>query len=167
MRIFSVSGKKGCGKTTLLEKLVAEFCVRGVRVAVVKNDQHGFEMDQPGKDTWRLKRAGAAATMILGPEQVGLVMDVAPKPELEEAALRWLGHVDLVLAEGFSESGVPKVEVFRPEAHDGLLLGAEQGLAAVATNAADHPAVRAAASAGALVFGLEEAGPLADWLGRG
>ena len=164
MMIFCVSGKKRCGKTEFLEKLVAELVARGLRVGVVKNDYHGFDMDQPGKDTWRLKQAGASATLILGPEKVGLVMDVAAKPGLEDAARSWLGEMDLVLAEGFSTSPAPKIEVFRSQAHADPLLGPEDGLAAVVTDAPEHPAVAAAAAAGVPVFGLEDAALVAERL---
>ena len=164
MRIVAVSGKKQSGKTTLLEKLTVLLRERGLRVGVVKNDHHGFDMDQPGKDTWRLKQAGAAATLIVGPERVGLVLDTPERPSLEEAAEAWLGGMDLVLAEGFSRSGVPKVEVFRSGAHDEPLLGPEDGLLALATDDPDHAAVRAVREAGIPVFGLDDAASLADLL---
>ena len=133
-----VSGKKGSGKTTVLEKLLAELTRRGYRVGTMKNDHHGFEMDTPGKDTWRHKRAGAAGTLICGPGRIGLVLDVPEGPErpgLAELAGRYFQDMDLVLAEGFSGADAPKIEVFRPEAHATPLLSPERGLAALVTDA--------------------------------
>ena len=74
--IVSIVGNSGSGKTTFLEKLIPEMIRRGFKVGTIKHDVHGFEMDKPGKDSWRHKRAGAHTTMISSPYQIGMVMDV-------------------------------------------------------------------------------------------
>ncbi|UCF95758.1 MAG: molybdopterin-guanine dinucleotide biosynthesis protein B, partial [Desulfobacterales bacterium] len=73
--IVSTVGYSGSGKTTLLEKLIAELKQRGFRVGTIKHDVHGFEMDRPGKDSWRHKQAGASVTVISSPYQIGMVKD--------------------------------------------------------------------------------------------
>ncbi|HUU81381.1 MAG TPA: molybdopterin-guanine dinucleotide biosynthesis protein B, partial [Acidobacteriota bacterium] len=77
-------GSSGSGKTTLLEKLIPELTRRGLRVGTIKHDVHGFEMDQPGKDSWRHKHAGALASIISSPHQIGEVMDVDHDHSLDE-----------------------------------------------------------------------------------
>jgi molybdopterin-guanine dinucleotide biosynthesis protein B len=113
--IVAFVGHSGSGKTTFVEKLIALLTRQGVRVAVIKHDLHGFEMDKPGKDTWRHKRAGAVATLISSPEKIGLVMD-SERDHGPEELLPLLHFADLVITEGFKHSRLPKIEVFRPEA---------------------------------------------------
>ena len=73
--LFSVVGFSGSGKTTLVEKLIAEMANRGLKIGSIKHDAHGFSMDKPGKDSWRHKKAGALATIISSPFQIGMVKD--------------------------------------------------------------------------------------------
>ena len=121
-------GWSGSGKTTFLEKLIPALTARGLRIAVLKHDGHGFQMDKPGKDTWRFARAGAAAVAIAGPN--GWAVLSPDRIELE--ALRdKLPPADLILAEGYKNSGYPKLEVHRAAAgkpfisrNDALLLAA-------------------------------------------
>jgi molybdopterin-guanine dinucleotide biosynthesis protein B len=113
--IVGFVGHSGSGKTTFVEKLVALLTGQGVRVAVIKHDVHGFEMDKPGKDTWRHKRAGAVATLISSPDKIGLIMD-SQHDHAPEELLPLLHFADLVITEGYKASRLPKIEVFRPEA---------------------------------------------------
>lgn len=113
--IISFVGHSGSGKTTFIEKLIPLLVKAGLKVAVIKHDVHGFEMDKPGKDTWRHKKAGAAATMISSPTQIGLVMDVDYDHQPHELALLF-SFADVIITEGFKYGPYPKLEVFRPEA---------------------------------------------------
>jgi len=111
--IISFVGSSGSGKTTLLEKLIPELTGQGFRVGTIKHDVHGFEMDKPGKDSWRHKKAGAAVSIISSPFQIGMVMDVNHDHHPDE--LSWLfSGVDIILTEGYKRKGRAKVEVFRP-----------------------------------------------------
>ena len=112
--IISIVGASGAGKTTLLERLIPELTRRGLRVGTIKHDVHGFELDKPGKDSWRHKQAGAAISMISSPRQMGMVMDVDHDSEPNELAPFFTG-VDLILTEGYKRGREPKVEVFRSE----------------------------------------------------
>ena len=113
--IISFVGHSGSGKTTFIEKLIPLLVAAGMKVAVLKHDVHGFEMDKPGKDTWRHKKAGAVATMISSPERIGLVMDADHDHQPHELAFMF-GFADLILTEGYKHEAYPKLEVFRPEA---------------------------------------------------
>ncbi|SPD72529.1 Molybdopterin-guanine dinucleotide biosynthesis adapter protein [uncultured Desulfobacterium sp.] len=112
--IISIVGMSGSGKTTLLEKLIPELKGRGLRVATIKHDVHGFEMDKPGKDSWRHKRAGAATSMISSPFMIGMVMDADHDHSPEELG-RFLSGSDIILTEGYKQKGKNKLEVFRPD----------------------------------------------------
>ncbi|MGE4553820.1 MAG: molybdopterin-guanine dinucleotide biosynthesis protein B [Desulfovibrionaceae bacterium] len=171
VRLICISGKKGCGKTTVMEGLLPELGRRGCTVGTLKNDHHGFELDTPGKDTWRHKRAGAAGALILGPGRIGLVLDLPGgdagephRPDPADLARRYFAHLDLVLAEGFSAADAPKIEVFRPEAHAAPLLDPERGLAALVT---DAPAEALPEPLRAVPrFALDDAVGLADFVLR-
>lgn len=114
--VVAIVGYSGAGKTTYLEKLILTLTQRGLNVGTIKHDVHGFEMDKPGKDTWRHKKAGARTTLISSPSQIGMVRDVDHDHTLEELA-PLLSGMDIILAEGFKRSPVPKLEIFRPEAY--------------------------------------------------
>jgi molybdopterin-guanine dinucleotide biosynthesis protein B len=132
--IVSVVGTSDSGKTTLLERLIPELRARGYRVAVVKHDVHGFEMDKEGKDSWRLKRAGANAVIVSSPTRIALIQDVERDHSLEELRERLRLDVDLILSEGYKRGVHPKIEVYR-QAHRRELLCTEQdNLLAVATD---------------------------------
>jgi molybdopterin-guanine dinucleotide biosynthesis protein B len=112
--VVCIVGFSGAGKTTVTVGLVAALKQRGLRVGTIKHDVHGFEMDRPGKDSWRHKQAGASATIISSPAQIGMVMDVDHDHHpLELVPL--LGEMDIVLVEGFKRTDLPKIEIFRPE----------------------------------------------------
>jgi molybdopterin-guanine dinucleotide biosynthesis protein B len=113
--IISFVGHSGSGKTTFVEKAIALLVDAGLKIAVIKHDVHGFEMDRPGKDSWRHKKAGATATIVSSPSQIGLVMD-ADHDHSPEALARWVGFADLIITEGYKSEPLPKIEVFRPHA---------------------------------------------------
>lgn len=109
-----IVGYSGSGKTTVIEKLTSEFKARGYRVGTIKHDVHGFDMDRPGKDSWRHKQAGASTTIITSPKQIGMVMDV-DHDHYPLELLPLLEGMDIVLVEGFKGADLPKIEIFRLE----------------------------------------------------
>lgn len=153
--VISVVGKSNVGKTTLLEKLVAELARRGHRVATIKHDTHGFDIDKPGKDTWRLAQAGSAAVVISSPTKMALIRNVEREATLDEIAAMLEDDVDLILTEGYKRGNKPKIEVFRQGAADSLLC-TEDELIAIATDTVQPLRVPQ--------FGLDDAAGLADFL---
>ncbi len=119
--IISVVGKSGSGKTTFLEKLIARLKEKGYSVGTVKHDVHGFDIDKPGKDTWRHKQAGADMVLISSPEKLALIKDVNRDHRLDELRQHYIDDVDIVLTEGYKSGDKPKIEVFRPGIHDSEL----------------------------------------------
>ena len=132
--IVCVVGKTKAGKTTLLEKLVAELSGRGYRVGTVKHDGHGFDIDHEGKDSWRHKAAGAEATVISAPSKLALIRDADHDHSLDEVHDHFLWDFDVVLAEGYKSSTKPKIEVHRRENSPALLCGPHDDLLAVASD---------------------------------
>jgi len=112
--IVSIVGNSGSGKTTLIEKLIPEIIKRGLRVGTIKHDVHGFDMDKPGKDSWRHKQAGASIIIISSPSKIGMVMDVDYDHKPDEL-LPLFPNVDIILTEGYKFENNPKLEIFRPE----------------------------------------------------
>jgi len=119
--VLSIVGCGKCGKTTLVERLVTELTRRGYAIGTLKHDVHGFQMDHEGKDTWRHKRAGARATLIIGPDQIGLVRSTPGEFSVQDA-IELLGPVDLVITEGFKRAAFPKIEIFSSVRNEGALL---------------------------------------------
>jgi molybdopterin-guanine dinucleotide biosynthesis protein B len=112
--VLCIAGFSGSGKTTLMVALVAALRRRGLRLGTIKHDVHGFDMDRPGKDSWRHKQAGAGVTIVTSPKQIGMVMDVKHDHQPLEL-LPLMTDMDIVLVEGFKRAPLPKIEVFRPE----------------------------------------------------
>ncbi|MDC1396266.1 molybdopterin-guanine dinucleotide biosynthesis protein B [bacterium] len=113
MNVFGVTGWKNAGKTGLMERLVAEFCGRGLRVSTLKHAHHSFDVDHPGKDSHRHRMAGASQVLLASTERWALMNEHrgAPEPSLA-ALLAKLDPVDLVLIEGWKRDKHPKVEAF-------------------------------------------------------
>ena len=134
MPIVSIVGKSDSGKTTLIEKLVPELIRRGYRVATVKHDIHGFEVDREGKDSWRHKKAGAHTVVISSPAKLALIREVDHDAELAELRDKYIQDVDLILSEGFKRNPHPKIEVSRKAMHRELLCTREDNLLAIAAD---------------------------------
>ena len=113
MRIVSfVAASSNSGKTTLIEKVVVILKARGLRVAVVKHASAGFELDKPGKDSWRFRQAGADAVVLVGPDSMALVKNISREPSREDL-VGLFADVDIAIQEGFKHSAVNRIEVFR------------------------------------------------------
>jgi molybdopterin-guanine dinucleotide biosynthesis protein B len=115
MKVFGIAGFSGSGKTTLIEQLIPCLTARGLKVSVIKHAHHGFDIDRPGKDSYRHREAGASEVMLTGAQRWALLHEQRdePEPTLSE----YLSHFspcDLVLVEGFKNEPVPKLEVYRP-----------------------------------------------------
>ncbi|MCL1891141.1 MAG: molybdopterin-guanine dinucleotide biosynthesis protein B [Coriobacteriia bacterium] len=115
-------GKQNSGKTTLLVKLIAELTARGVQVGTVKHHSHcGFEFDKEGKDSWRHTQAGSCYTVIAAPDQIASVqrvdenVDVPLELIIKKMAETASAKLDVVLVEGYRQSGLPTIELFRAE----------------------------------------------------
>jgi molybdopterin-guanine dinucleotide biosynthesis protein B len=107
-----VAASSRSGKTTLIEKVVRILKARGMRVAVVKHASKGFDLDRPGKDSWRFEQAGADAVVLVGPDRMACIKTITQEPtprDLVQAA----GDVDIVICEGFKKAGMNRIEVFR------------------------------------------------------
>lgn len=118
--VVSVVGESGAGKTTFLEKLIRELRARNIRVGVIKHHVHDIDIDRPGKDTWRLSRAGAGAVAISAPGKIGLFKKLDREMDLDELA-GMFGDVDIILTEGYKRGNKPKIEVSRAAHSDGLI----------------------------------------------
>ncbi|MFU8819169.1 MAG: molybdopterin-guanine dinucleotide biosynthesis protein B [Desulfurivibrio sp.] len=121
--VIALVGKPDCGKTTLLEKLLPELTRRGYRVGTIKHHVHEFVMDTPGKDTWRHKQAGAHTVVLSSPTGIGLVRDTDRDLGVDELVARYFSELDLVIAEGYKRTALPKIEVYRREIHPEPLAG--------------------------------------------
>lgn len=137
IKAVSFVAKSGTGKTTLVEKVIAELKRRGYRVGALKHDAYRFDIDHPGKDSYRFSAAGADTMLICSAEKLALVKQHAAAPPIEELLATYFGDVDIVLTEGFKQSGLPKIEVHRQERRTDLLCRGERHdptLLAVASN---------------------------------
>lgn len=135
MIVYGIAGWSGSGKTTLIEKLIPCLTARGVAVSVIKHAHHGFDLDRPGKDSFRHREAGATQVLMLSNDRWVLMHELrgAPEPTLDEQ-LRLLAPCDLVLIEGYKAAPVPKIEVHRPEHGKPPLWIDNPHVVAVATN---------------------------------
>lgn len=114
MRALGFAGYSGSGKTTLIEALLPRLLAHGLTVSVIKQSHHDFEVDVPGKDSWRHRQAGAGEVLLTSPHRWMLVHELGGAPEPDLAAhLRRLSPCDLVLVEGFRHAALPKIEVWR------------------------------------------------------
>lgn len=114
MRLIGLAGWSGAGKTTLLERLLPALTARGVAVSTIKHAHHAFDLDTPGKDSWRHRTAGAQQVLVASAARWALLTEhrEAPEPPLA-VLLAQLSPVDLVIVEGFKRDRHPKLEVFR------------------------------------------------------
>src|SRR5215471_6645678 len=135
MRVFGLAGWSGSGKTTLMTALIPEFVSRGVTVSTLKHAHHGFDVDQPGKDSWRHRQAGAREVMISSQRRWALMHELrgAPEPALDELVRR-MSPVDLLLVEGFKRHPHPKIEVYRPSLGKPLLHPYDPFVVAIASD---------------------------------
>lgn len=135
--VISFIAKSGTGKTTLLEQVISELKNRGYRLGVVKHDAHNFDIDKPGKDSYRFSAAGADTMLITSSEKLAMVKKHDQSPEIEELVETYFDDVDLVLTEGFKHSSLPKIEVHRKGVRKELISRGERhdpALVAVATD---------------------------------
>lgn len=116
MKVFGFAGWSGSGKTTLIEQLIPRFVLQGLKVSLIKHAHHEFDVDQPGKDSWRHREAGCQEVLVTSARRWVLMHELrgAPEPGLEEQ-LKHLSPCDLVLVEGFKRYAMPKLEIYRRE----------------------------------------------------
>lgn len=135
MRVFGLAGWSGSGKTTLVVKLIPELVRRGVSVSTIKHAHHAFDVDQPGKDSYEHRQAGASEVLVASANRFALMHEHrgAQEPGLE-ALLARLAPVDLVLVEGFKRDRHDKLEIHRPSLGKPLLAGDDPHIVAVASD---------------------------------
>lgn len=136
MKVYGVAGWKNSGKTGLVERLVAEFVSRGLRVSTLKHAHHAFDVDQPGRDSHRHRMAGASEVLVASRDRVALMTELrgAPEPVMEDLLTR-LAPCDLVLVEGYKNGPHPKLEAHREATGKPLLATGDETIRAVASDA--------------------------------
>jgi molybdopterin-guanine dinucleotide biosynthesis protein B len=138
MRIFGFAGWSGSGKTTLIEQVVPRLVARGIRVSLIKHAHHRFEVDRPGKDSYRHRHAGCSEVLVSSRERWALMHELRGGRELTLAeSLARLSPCDLVLIEGYKASPIPKLEIWRPAAGKPLLYPRDPHILAIATDSVE------------------------------
>ncbi|MCD6679331.1 MAG: molybdopterin-guanine dinucleotide biosynthesis protein B [Burkholderiaceae bacterium] len=137
MKVFGFAGYSGSGKTTLIEQLIPRFVLRGLRVSLVKHAHHLFDIDKPGKDSYRHREAGASEVLITSDQRWVLMHELRDEsePSLYEQLQRF-SPCDLVLVEGYKHAAIPKLEVHRPSLGKEPLYPNDPNIVAVASDAA-------------------------------
>jgi len=152
--VVSFVGRSGVGKTTALERVVRELKRRGLRIGTVKHDAHDFDIDRPGKDSWRHGQAGSDVVVIAGPRKMAMIRKLEEELPLD-GIVSLMGELDLVLTEGYKRGSRPKIEVSRREAGTELLCRAEELVALMCDYESEMPVPQ---------FGLDDAAGVADLL---
>ena len=159
MKALGLSGWSGSGKTTLLVALLPLFRAQGLSVSTIKHAHHGFDLDRPGKDSFRHRAAGAHEVLVASAARWALLHENAGEEMDFAALLARLSPVDLVLVEGFKRAPYPKIEVFRPALGKPPLWPEAPEIIAVASDAAlpecDRP-----------VLPLDAPAEIAGWVAR-
>lgn len=160
--MIAFSGYSGAGKTTLVERLIPALKACGLRVSVVKHAHHQFDIDQPGKDSWRHRQAGAFEVLVASDKRLALMREFEREAELSvhQMIAELDCGVDWVLVEGFKLSDLPKVEVWRAEAGKPVRYPDDALIAAIATDSATE----LPASTTRPVLDLNDAPTIAQWL---
>lgn len=153
--VVSIVGRSNVGKTTFLEKLIRELKQRGYRVGTVKHYEYDFDIDVPGKDSWRHAQAGSDVTVISSPQKLAFVRRVEAELSLDEI-ISLMPPVDIVLTEGYKHEHKPKIEVWRGTAPHELLSAAGELIALVADQLSEGLSVPQ--------FGYDDAAGVADLL---
>ena len=137
MRIIGLAGWSGSGKTTLLTKVIPRIVAQGKRVSTLKHAHHGFDLDQPGKDSHAHRAAGASEVLIASAKRWAIMHELrdAPEPPLSEL-LKRLSPTDLVIVEGYKRERIPKLEIFRAEVNKPLLHLEDDWIVAIASDGA-------------------------------
>ena len=135
MKIFGFAGYSGSGKTTLIERLIPLFTARGLRIALIKHAHHTFDVDQPGKDSYRHRYAGCSEVLVTSSRRWVLMHELrgAPEPGLSEH-IEHLSPCDLVLVEGFKREAIPKLEIYRAAVGEPLLNPHDRHIVAIASD---------------------------------
>jgi molybdopterin-guanine dinucleotide biosynthesis protein B len=174
MRVIGFAGWSGAGKTTLIVKLIAELNRRGLSISTIKHAHHNFDLDQPGKDSYVHRAAGAEEVLVASANRVALMRELrgAPEPYLSEL-FRLLKDVDLVLVEGFKRDPLPKIEIFRTANGKPPLYPEDRNIVALLSDAAPsgglpHASIDDIVSAADLVLAHAQplAAVLAEFKGR-
>lgn len=129
----------GTGKTTLVEQLIALGTARGLKIGALKHDAHQFEIDRPGKDSYRFSAAGAATMVLVSEEKLAVVRRHESAPEVDVLLREYFTDMDLVLVEGWKNSALPRIEVHRPSLGHPLLCRGERFDPHLVAVAADAP----------------------------
>ncbi|HUS70823.1 MAG TPA: molybdopterin-guanine dinucleotide biosynthesis protein B [Anaerolineae bacterium] len=153
--VVSVVGKSGSGKTVFLEKLISVLKSRGLKIGVIKHDPHGFEIDTPGKDSWRHAQAGSDVVILSSPERLALIKRLDEEMTLDAVVSTYLQEMDLVITEGYKKGPKKKIEVSRRERSQDLVSPAQDLIAIVTDQSFDLPVPH---------FGLDDAEAVADLL---
>jgi molybdopterin-guanine dinucleotide biosynthesis adapter protein len=169
MRLIGFAGWSGAGKTTLIVKLIPELNRRGLSVSTIKHAHHNFDLDQPGKDSYAHRTAGAEEVLVASANRVALMRELrgAPEPSLAEL-LRLLRRVDLALVEGFKRDPLPKIEIAHAANGKPPLYPDDRNIVALISDAAEpssglpHASIDDVAAAADLV--LAHAQPVATIL---
>jgi molybdopterin-guanine dinucleotide biosynthesis adapter protein len=135
MKVFGIAGFSGSGKTTLIEQIVPLFVKLGLKVSLIKHAHHSFDVDQPGKDSYRHRQAGCSEVLVTSDRRWVLMHELRGEPEPGLAQqLSLLSACDLILVEGFKTAPIPKLEVHRAKADAPLLYPHDSSIVAVATD---------------------------------
>jgi molybdopterin-guanine dinucleotide biosynthesis adapter protein len=139
MNVVGFSGYSGSGKTTLVEQLIPALKSRGLRVSVVKHAHHNFDIDQPGKDTWRHRKAGAFEVVVASDQRLALMREFEQPSELtvHQMIAELYDGVDWVLVEGFKTSDLLKIEIWRAATEQTARYPDDEFIVAIATDSPD------------------------------
>lgn len=160
MRVWGVVGWKNSGKTGLMERLVTEFVARGLSVSTVKHAHHAFDVDHPGKDSFRHREAGATEVLLSSRKRFALMHEHRGEAEPElETLLAKLAPVDLVLVEGYKRDRHSKIEAHRTATGNSLIATEDLTVRAVASDSG-------AVAEGRPTFDLDDTGAIAEFISR-
>jgi molybdopterin-guanine dinucleotide biosynthesis protein B len=135
MNVLGIAGYSGSGKTTLIEKLIPEMVMEGFKVSLIKHAHHEFDIDHPGKDSWRHRHAGALEVLVSSGRRWAIMHELRgePEPSLQQQ-ISLLAPCDLVIIEGYKSARIPKIEVHRAASGKPLLHPDDPSIIAIATD---------------------------------